>query len=305
MYSILLLFTFVACSILAVSPVPVPGPSDQAPAWLLSLGHPDPTVTITITFIHGTTGKDLGDRDQKTVFDVHATQSLFTTIIKGLFGLKGKKCEITYIGSCSPRSPMDRRWVYFKVAGVDQCKEQPCFGWLAKGRADPTQHVSLVNIFATPYVGISLGEPRAGEFVAFKGRPDARPDQKAFSQAQQNEWNTIVQEFQAHFMIPHALPPVPPMPLSPPVPPPKKILIVTFISGDTGEDLGKTGTIFRVHTTASALTTMILGIFGLNSKTSEITYIGLYSPEQVDRKWLFIKVTGVASVRRYYHVLDG
>ncbi|KAF9062797.1 hypothetical protein BDP27DRAFT_1427566 [Rhodocollybia butyracea] len=308
MYSILLLFTFVACSILAVSSVPVPGPSDQAPAGLSPLADPEPTVTLFVTFIDGLTGQDTGT--QKTEFEGQ-TSRILTTGLKSAFGLV--KYKINYIGPCKEELPDSRRWLYIKVVGVDGCTTaSPCFGWIARG--------DKINVYGepqkpyvTPYVGISRGTPRRGSFTAFRGRPDA-VRKTATTRGQQLVWNRILEEFEKHFMICRPSPPVPP---SPPVidgltscP---HHLIVTFIDATTGTlkptRTPSEETVFDMSATKGVLTRLMKNLFGIApSEKCKVTYRGLYSPQHVpqssimasrlhphlelDRQWVYFKVIG-------------
>ncbi|KAF9063791.1 hypothetical protein BDP27DRAFT_1426537 [Rhodocollybia butyracea] len=152
-----------------------------------------PQTEITVTFIDGTSGEDLGTEEPEFPSKRH-----FTRIFGDLFGHNSQTCSITYRGRYSPQhlpqSPMDRQWVYFKLTGV---------ALLVNFHSKQAYTSSSDPPY---YVGISLGEPRRGRFIAFKDRPDAKPHQTTTTRLQQKEWNTILGEFQKHFMIHPLLP---------------------------------------------------------------------------------------------------
>jgi hypothetical protein len=94
-------------------------------------GHSGSTA-VTVTFLNAK-GEELGKEHTKFVSE--DAKSAVTTVIHDLFGDVGTPF---YKGPCIPQnfpwhSPMNREWLLIKVTGVDPCKKQPCYGYIAKG----------------------------------------------------------------------------------------------------------------------------------------------------------------------------
>ncbi|KAF9072829.1 hypothetical protein BDP27DRAFT_391078 [Rhodocollybia butyracea] len=107
-------------------------------------------------------------------------------------------------------------------------------------------------------------------------RPDATPAQTAVTDDQQLQWNALQNLFEEHFMVPHALRPIPPPVIHGPTYYQSKA-IVAFIDAQ-GEDLGIEKPKFKDQRT---FTRIINGLFS-----------DAVSPS-IDRELVHFKITGV------------
>ncbi|KAF9069308.1 hypothetical protein BDP27DRAFT_1447745 [Rhodocollybia butyracea] len=211
MRSALFLFTLIVSSILAVSPIPVPAGSPDAQATVSTTSLNSDSQNLRVTFM-GSYGESLGD-DIETVFDTRPKANTMAhsaiTVMFGDFGFLNR--NIIYRGLYKPRRPKDRRWLYVRVKGTG-------YGFMARGSEfrQAGKGEAAKRAGWKWYLALSSGEPKPGPFVPILGAPNTQasqshqtPEVMKAIEAMQLEWEQLVREFVAHFMIKNANPPKP------------------------------------------------------------------------------------------------
>ncbi|KAF9060299.1 hypothetical protein BDP27DRAFT_1452809 [Rhodocollybia butyracea] len=162
MRSILLLFTIIAGSMLAVCPMPVPGGTPEPSSKRVKHSHGDSSIAqssppatsdsfhdetdatirgVVLTFVDQTGQEMVSDKEAEN-YKASVTRVIAQTTGRGGFG------KIDYRASYAPLTDAQGlKWVYFLLEGLSKhsTKERPCVGWIVQIDPKPKESKQETN----------------------------------------------------------------------------------------------------------------------------------------------------------------
>ncbi|KAF9056891.1 hypothetical protein BDP27DRAFT_1344448 [Rhodocollybia butyracea] len=154
-----------------------------------------PKQRVFVTFLNSKTGKPLGNVGKSNAETKR--KAALTTTLRQIHS--DPNLKVSYANSYTIAESDEMELGSFTITGLpeyDHPDSTPCFGFSAR--------VSISNR-NTMLVGISKGPPGPRKFVAFKGKPELKGNEKykarRSKEAAQKDWEDRGDKFKSSFMV--------------------------------------------------------------------------------------------------------